>query len=296
MVRKKGLGKGLSALIPQDKILNDLVEENQDNTEKSEKDRVLQVKIENIVARAENPRKNFDEEALNDLAESIKMYGIIQPIVLTKDGDTYNIIAGERRFRAAKLAGLTEVPAIIKELDRKSSDMISMVENIQRKDLNPYEEAMAYDNLMKEYGLTQDKLAKVVGKSRTYLANIVRLLNLDDNTIKELEAGRITSSQGRALLGISDIVERKKFLSLLINNEISVNELEKLIKAKKTSRTGARIVRTPDVYTKEVQDKLAQALGAKVKLNRSGKGWKLNINFYDDAQIEDFLRKYEIED
>ena len=284
MARKKGLGKGLGALIPEEDTLTNLVEE------KKDLQKVLSISIVDIDASEGNPRKSFDEDSLKDLAESIKLYGIIQPIVLTKNDKRYEIVAGERRYRAAKIAGLTEVPAIIKELDEKSKDMISMVENIQRKDLNPYEEAMAYDNIMKDYSLTQAGLSEVIGKSRTYIANMVRLLSLDNLTIKELEEGNITSTQARALLTVDDITLRNKYLQMLINKEITVNEVER-----RASRKRSVVNSEQDVFIRDIQDRLSESIGAKVRLNKGTKSWKMNIEFFDEQQIEDFLDKYGIE-
>lgn len=284
MARKKGLGKGLGALIPEEDTLTNLVEEKKDSQ------KVLSISIVDIDASEGNPRKSFDEDSLKDLAESIKLYGIIQPIVLTKNDKRYEIVAGERRYRAAKIAGLTEVPAIIKELDEKSKDMISMVENIQRKDLNPYEEAMAYDNIMKDYSLTQAGLSEVIGKSRTYIANMVRLLSLDNLTIKELEEGNITSTQARALLTVDDITLRNKYLQMLINKEITVNEVER-----RASRKRSVVNSEQDVFIRDIQDRLSESIGAKVRLNKGTKSWKMNIEFFDEQQIEDFLDKYGIE-
>lgn len=289
MVRKKGLGKGLAALIPEDTSINSLID-TKDNKEQTG-EVVENIDIDKIIPNRSNPRKKFDQDALEELAESIKMYGIIQPIVLVKYDDKYEIVAGERRYRAAKIAKLEKVPAIIKDLDNKSKDMISMVENIQRKDLNPYEEALAYDNIMNEYKLTQNQLSEVVGKSRTYIANTVRLLSLDDMTIRQLEKGNITSTQARSLLGVSNVIEREKYLQMLINKEITVNEVEK--RASKN-----RVVKTKeeDIYIKDIQSRLSETLGAKVKLNKAKNSWKLNIEFYDQDQIEDFLENYGIKD
>lgn len=185
MAKRKGLGKGLGALIPE-KV------ENNDSKDK-EIDQIQLIDIDKITISLDNPRKNFDMEGIESLAESIKLYGVLQPLVLIKEGDNYKIVAGERRYRAAKIADLKQVPAIIKELTNKDKDMISMVENIQREDLNPFEEAMAYVNIMDDYSLTQQELSNIIGKSRTYIANMVRLINLDEKTISELEKGSITS-------------------------------------------------------------------------------------------------------
>lgn len=286
MVRKKGLGRGLAALIPEDSKFENLIDDKKENIG----EKVENIDIDKIIPNRANPRKKFDQIALEELADSIKLYGIIQPIVLVKDGDKYEIVAGERRYRAAKIAELKEVPAIIKDLDNKSKDMISMVENIQRKDLNPYEEALAYDNIMKDYKMTQSQLSEVVGKSRTYIANAVRLLSLDDMTISQLEKGTITSTQARALLSVDNILERNKYLEMLINKQITVNEVEK--KASKKKRVVKN--REEDIFIKDIQNRLSETLGAKVKLNKAKNSWKMNIEFYDQAQIEDFLENYGI--
>lgn len=277
MVRRKGLGKGLGALIPEKEIL-----ENKD----SDFEKIQQIKIDKIEASDNNPRKNFDDETINSLSKSIKLYGILQPLVLIKNGEKYKIVAGERRYRAAKIAGLETVPAIIRELNDKDKDMISMIENIQREDLNPYEEAQAYENIMKIHNLTQEELSNIIGKSRTYIANIVRLLSLDDFTISELEKGNITSSQGRALLGIKDIFERKKYLEMLIKKEITVNEIEK-----KSSKKEKKIIKK-DVFIKDIEDRLKESLGAKVDVKKSYNKWKVSIEFANDEQIEEFLERY----
>lgn len=277
MVRRKGLGKGLGALIPEKEIL-----ENKD----SDFEKIQQIKIDKIEASDNNPRKNFDDETINSLSKSIKLYGILQPLVLIKNDEKYKIVAGERRYRAAKIAGLETVPAIIRELNDKDKDMISMIENIQREDLNPYEEAQAYENIMKIHNLTQEELSNIIGKSRTYIANIVRLLSLDDFTISELEKGNITSSQGRALLGIKDIFERKKYLEMLIKKEITVNEIEK-----RSSKKEKKIIKK-DVFIKDIEDRLKESLGAKVDVKKSNNKWKVSIEFANDEQIEEFLERY----
>lgn len=280
MVKRKGLGKGLSALIPKEEL--ESIDKN--------KEIIENIAISEIITNTNNPRKNFDAESLNNLADSIKRYGIIQPIVLFKKKDGYEIIAGERRYRAAKIANLEYVPAIVKDLTDKDKDMISMIENIQREDLNPYEEAQAYKSIMQDYSLTQNELSDVIGKSRTYIANIVRLLTLDDETISELEKGNITSSQGRALLAIEDLDMRHKYLHMLINKEITVNEVEK--KSKKSYLSP----KVKDIYIKDLETRLMEALGAKIKINKTKNSWKVNIEFFDDEHIEEFLKKYRIGD
>lgn len=273
MSKKRGLGKGLGALIPDNIVVDD-----------SDIEKVQNIKVKDIVASKDNPRKNFDEEGISSLAESIKLYGIIQPLVLIKKANKYEIIAGERRFRAASLLELEEVPAIVKNLTTKDKDMISMVENIQREDLNPYEEALAYKNIMKQYSLTQQELADLVGKTRVYIANIVRLLSLDENTLEELSNGNITSSQGRALLSVEDLSKRQKYLQMLIRNEITVNELEG---KKKSSKK-----KTKDVFVKDIEERIKEAFGTKVKVSKSKKKWNINLVFSDDEHLEDFLERF----
>lgn len=277
MARRKGLGKGLGALIPEKEInINE-------NT-----NQIQMVDIKDIKISSGNPRKNFDIESIESLAESIKMYGVLQPLVLIKENDKYKIVAGERRFRAAKTAKLKEVPAIIKELTGRDQDMISMIENIQREDLNPYEEAMAYTNMMKKYNLTQQELSDILGKSRTYIANMVRLINLDEKTIEEIENRNITSSQGRSLLGIENIEERHKYLELLLKNEITVNEIEKTKNTKKRKQV------KKDIFVRDLEDRLKESLGTKVRINKSRNKWTVNIEFSNDEQIEEFLSHYNL--
>lgn len=287
MAKRKGLGKGLGALIPDKPIIEkEKVNKNTESNNIDSSQIIQEISVSEIEASGDNPRKNFDEEALDSLAESIKIYGILQPLVLLKEDDKYTIVAGERRFRAAKIAKLKTVPAIVKDLTISDKDMISMIENIQREDLNPYEEAQAYSNIMKKYDLTQSELSEKLGKTRTYIANIVRLLSLDDFTVSELEKGNITSSQGRALLGIKDIFERRKYLEMLIKNEITVNEIEK--------KSSKRRKPNKDIYVKDLEERLKESFGTKVNVKKSKNKWVLNFEFSDDEQVENFLAQFGI--
>jgi ParB family chromosome partitioning protein len=213
--KKFGLGKGLGALIPEDETKDESI---------------LKVSINLIKANHEQPRKNFDEEKIMQLAESIKQHGIIQPLVLKKDENIYTIIAGERRWRAAKSIGLKEVPAVILNLSDKEVLEISLIENIQREDLNPIEEAVAYKKLIDDFKLTQDELSKRIGKSRTAIANCMRLLNLDKRVQEYLIDGVISEGHGRALLGVSDKEQQYKLSQTIIDEELSVRQIEALKK------------------------------------------------------------------
>lgn len=281
MVKRKGLGKGLSALIPEKTVEIDGNVENVQN-----------IDINNLKPNENNARKTFDEESLESLAESIKKYGVIQPLVVLNKGKYYEIVAGERRYKAAKMAKLKSVPVIVKQLDSKDKDMVSMIENIQREDLNAYEEAMAYKNLMNDYNMTQNELSDLIGKSRTYIANTVRLLSLDDRTISELEDKNITSTQARALLGVEDLTERYKYLDMLLNKKITVNQIEK--KSKSLKKDGSTVEK--DIYIKDLENRLMEAFDAKVRINKTNTSWKVSIEFFDDEQVEDFLNKYNIGD
>lgn len=282
MQKKKGLGRGLSALIPQEKVEN-IVEKDQEAKDLFEEDenRIIEVEINKIEARESQPRKHFDEKAIVDLAESIKEYGLIQPIILKKEKDRYLIVAGERRYRASKIAGLTKIPAIVKNIEDLELDLTSLIENIQREDLNGYEEAMGYKRLSDEYGLKQAEIGEKVGKSRSYIANSLRLLNLDEYSLEELKKGNLTPTQARTLLSIDNLNKRRKYLNLLLNKNTSIKEIE----SRKRNK-GEK-----NIFIEEMESRYREALGTKVEIKKSGKKWKLNIEFYSDDAIEDLLRK-----
>lgn len=197
-MKKKGLGRGLSSLLKEDDFITD--------------ENLLTVDLDKLKAREDQPRKNFDDDSLEELANSIKADGVIQPIVVRKVGDKYEIIAGERRFRASKLAGLEKVPIIVKNVSDRKARELALVENIQREDLNPIEEAISLKTLMEEYKLTQQELSDIVGKSRSYIANNLRLLNLSDYIKDYLIRGELSPSQGRTLLSLETEEERKNIL------------------------------------------------------------------------------------
>ena len=278
---EKGLGMGLGALFG-DEFLN----ENSKDFE--------YLPISKIAPRAQQPRKAFDEQGLEELAESIKEHGVIQPLTVRElEGGYYQIIAGERRWRASRMAGLSEVPARIIEADYKKTMELALVENLQRENLNPAEEARGYQVLMNEYSMTQEEVAARVGKSRPAVANAVRLLALPEEIIAILEKGEIASGAARALLSLEDDGLKIKAAKKIAEEKLSVREAEKLVKAlskkpgkKKNSRDSGN-----DIYYEDAQRQLSGALGRKVKISVSGSRGKIEIEYYD---LEDFERLYEI--
>ncbi len=280
--KKFGLGKGLSALIPEEEI-ND-----SNNT-------VMKIKMNLIKANENQPRKNFDEEKIEQLAESIKEHGVVQPIVLKKEGDTYTIVAGERRWRASKSAGLKEIPAVVMDLSDKQVLEISLIENIQREDLNPIEEAIAYKKLIDEFNLTQEELSKRIGKSRTAVTNCMRLLNLDRRVQDYLIDGVITEGHGRTLLAILDKDAQYILAQKIIDEGLNVRDTEKLIKSLGKEKKD-KINRTKEsIYYIDIKDKLESYFGTKVSLvNKKNKG-KIEIEYYSEDDLQRILDILKVE-
>ena len=228
MTKKTGLGKGLDAL-----LINNVVEE-----EKVHEGEVVQkLKLIEVEPNRDQPRRNFDEEAIEDLSNSIKEYGVIQPIIVTKQDNYYKIVAGERRWRASKKAGLTEIPAIVRDYDEQRNNEIALIENIQREDLNPIEKATAIRELLDKYNLTQQKLADKLGISRSGLANTVRILNLQPEVIELVKEGKLTEGHCKALLGIEDPEKQYQAAKYIIENGETVRDVEKQAKIKKKANS-----------------------------------------------------------
>lgn len=290
MAVKKGLGKGLNNLIPEaDKIKSTATE----NTKIVEKvvekvvNKPVELKINEVEPNREQPRTNFDEDALIELSESIKQYGIIQPIIVKKRIDYYEIIAGERRWRAAKLAGLKKIPVIIKDFTDQEIMEVALIENIQREDLNPIEEAKAYQRLIKEYNLKQDEVAEKVSKSRAAITNSMRLLKLDDKVQKMLIEDMISSGHARALLGISDAEKQYNVALEIFDKKLSVRETEKLIKnIDKEPKAPAQVPDNDFVY-RDMENKLKEHVGTKVVIkNKSNNKGKIEIEYYSRDDFE----------
>ncbi|MBL4930496.1 ParB/RepB/Spo0J family partition protein [Clostridium paridis] len=278
MSKKFGLGKGLNALIPSEDI-----------DEVDEKSKVY-ISINKIRANSEQPRKYFDSEKISELSKSILNHGVIQPLILQKDNENYIIVAGERRWRAAKLAGLKEVPAIIMDLSKSQLLEISLIENIQREDLNPIEEAKAFKQLISEFNLTQEALSERVGKSRTTITNSMRLLNLDERVQNYVVEGVISEGHGRTLLAIEDKEIQYKMAQKVIDDKISVRELEKIIKnlgkeKKKSEDTEGEM----SPYLKDLREKLESKFGTKVNIDKKRSKGKIEIEYYSNEDLERIL-------
>ncbi|QGU96745.1 ParB/RepB/Spo0J family partition protein [Clostridium bovifaecis] len=273
MSKKYGLGKGLGALIPD---------------ETAQEDSIMKIDINLIKANNEQPRKSFDEEKIIQLSESIKQHGIIQPLVLKKEGKFYTIIAGERRWRAAKSIGLKEVPVVILDLNDKEVLEVSLIENIQREDLNPIEEAVAYKKLINDFSLTQEEVSKKIGKSRTAIANCMRLLNLDNRVQEYLIDGVISEGHGRALLSIEDKESQYKLAQTIIDESLSVREIETLIRNinKKKSEKTSKTERENSPYYLDMQNKLEGLFNTKVTINSNGNKGKIQIEYYSEEELQ----------
>ena len=289
MSKKFGLGKGLNALIPEDTILSTLDTKVEKASDIKENVSIL-IDINLIKSNEDQPRKSFDDEKILELAESIKSNGIIQPLVLKKVDDEYIIVAGERRWRAAKLIGLKEVPAIIMNLTEKQILEISLIENIQREDLNSIEEALAYKKLISDFNLTQEELSKRIGKSRVTITNTLRLLNLSEDVQQYIIEGVISEGHGRALLGITDSKVQCELAQNVIDDKLSVRELELLIRKLKTSPTRAKSkAANENPYYKDVTYKLENYFGTKVNItNKNNKG-KIEIEYYSEEDLQRIL-------
>lgn len=289
MGKKFGLGKGLGALIPEEIENNEVI--------KDDKNNIKIIDISKVKANEEQPRRFFDDNKIAELSQSIKEHGIIQPLIVQKnDDDTYKIIAGERRWRAARVAELKEVPVIIKELSSENLLQVSLIENIQREDLNAIEEALAFKKLIKEFKFTQDRLALKIGKSRAAIANTMRLLNLDSRVQEYIIQGVISEGHGRALLVLKND-EQYKMAQKIIDDNLSVRDTEKIIKTllnkddkKEDNKKKEEVVYNP--YYKDIKDRLQDYFGTKVVINNNNnnknKG-KIEIEYYSEEDLQRIL-------
>lgn len=291
-VKRSGLGKGLDSLIP-DKAVNKSAttgKKEEKSEKKVNKSGEQLVPINQVEPNREQPRKEFDEDALLELADSIKQYGILQPLIVQKRKDYYEIIAGERRWRAAKKAGLKEVPVIIREYTDQQVVEISLIENIQRENLNPIEEAMAFKKLLEEFNLKQDEVAERVSKSRTAVTNSMRLLKLSEKVQQMIVDEMITTGHARALLALDDEEQQYILANKIFDEKLSVRETEKLVKALKNPKKEDTTKEVEDknsfIYA-DIEDKMKSVIGTKVNIHqkKSGKG-KIEIEYYSQDELE----------
>ena len=296
MALKRGLGKGLDSLIPTNVMMESEVKHATVSTASSpeeEKDGTLMVKLSKVEPNREQPRKNFDEDSLQELAESLKQFGMLQPILVQNRGDYYEIIAGERRWRAAKIAGLKEVPVIVRELTDQEIVEISLIENIQREDLNPIEEAQAYKRLLTEFHLKQDEVAERVSKSRTAVTNSMRLLKLCDEVQKIVVDDMISTGHARALISIEDPEEQYLIAQKIFDEKLSVREVEKLVKdLHKPPKPPKEENKTLQAIYQEISERLKQSLSTKVSVSAKQNGaGKIEIEFYNHEDLERLLER-----
>ena len=289
-VRNKGLGKGLDALIQDKKVTKPAKTEDQALSEEKQASGSgeLMVKINMVEPNRDQPRKNFEEDALLELADSIKQMGVLQPLLVRKRKDYYEIIAGERRWRAAKMAGLKEVPVIIKDYTEQEIVEIALIENIQRENLNPIEEAMAYKKLLEEFHLKQDEVAERVSKSRTAVTNSMRLLKLNEKVQQMIIDDMITTGHARALLAIDDQEQQYILANKIFDEKLSVRETEKLVKDIKNPKKEKvkKPVENAFLY-QDLADKMKEVMGTKVSISSKGNGkGKIEIEYYSDKELE----------
>jgi len=289
-IKKKGLGKGLDSLIPDNKSMKSVTSEKtvESKEDAAAKSGVQVMKINEVEPNRDQPRKNFDEDALLELSDSIKQFGVLQPLLVRKRKDYYEIIAGERRWRAAKLAGVKEVPVIEKEYTDQEILEIGLIENIQRENLNPIEEAIAYKRLLEEFNLKQDEVAERVSKSRTAVTNSMRLLKLSDKVQQMIIDDMISTGHARALLAIDDPELQYTLANKIFDEKLSVRETEKVVKEIKNPKKPKekKPVANSFIY-QDLEEKMKSVFGTKVSIASKGKGkGKIEIEYYSDDELE----------
>lgn len=297
---KKGLGRGLGAFFGDD-VVEEAVKEKEENyngstpekktgSEKKEKDDTgseITVKINRIIPNSEQPRKNFAEDQLNELAESIRHYGVLQPLLVQKKDGFYEIIAGERRWRAAKIAGLKELPVVIREYSKQQSIEIALIENVQREDLNPIEEALAYQRLIQEFQLKQEEIAERVSKNRSTITNSIRLLKLTPEVQEMLAQGQISSGHARALLGVEQPEKQLALAKKIIDEQLSVRATENAVKKLGKEPKEKKQDEALNLVFQELENRLKSVMSTKVNIKRgsSSKG-KIEIEYYSTEELE----------
>ena len=281
MPKNTGLGKGLDALFSSKEIIEDI-------KEKPKSGEIIEkIKTVNIEPNKNQPRRKFDEKSIDELAESIKVYGVIQPIIVTKKDKYYEIIAGERRWRASKKAGLKEIPCIVRNDDERKSKEIALIENIQREDLNPIEKAKGFKELIDEYGLKQQELADIMGMSRSTITNSLRILNLDPRVLELAIEKKITEGHCRTLLGYTDPEVQYKMALKIIETGQSVRGIEKTLKESKDKKP--KVSRKYQAIYRDIEDRFQNFFGTKVKLDAGPKSGKIVIKYSSNEDLERIL-------
>lgn len=279
MLNKRGLGKGLGALIPE--------------SEEPDKNSIIEIKITDIEANEMQPRKSFDDETLADLSESIKEHGVVQPIIVRKLGNSYQIIAGERRWRAARMAGKRTIPAIVKECSNLEVMELALIENLQREDLNSIEEAQAYKSLIEEYNMTQEEISKKIGKSRPAIANSLRLLQLPQEIKNMIEEGKVTQGHARALLAIGSEKKQLEMAEKIINQQLNVRQIEKLVKETKHKKKKEIPFNNFQIEINQLEERLKAVLGTKVTIQHKNNKGKIEIEYYSNEDLDRILELLE---
>ena len=288
----QGLGRGLGSLIPkktmtygQNPFKSEISEE--ETIVLHDSDRVLKISPERISINPQQPRSDFNEAALNDLAESIKEHGIISPLLVTRKGDGFELIAGERRLRAAKILGLKEVPVIVRDEKEQKKLELALIENLQRENLNPLESALAYKRLMNEFNLTQEEAAHKLGKARSSVANSLRLLSLPAEAQEALSQGKISEAHAKYLLGLEGEAKQINVLRKILRHNLTVLETSREIKR----LGGTKAAKIKDYSDTNKEEELASYLNTKVEIRRQGKGGKILVDFYSEEELSDILTK-----
>ena len=303
MPKNTGLGKGLGALFGDNNLLENTKEQTEEEIEKEVKEikkkvkeeikesgeRIEHIKIIDIEPNRNQPRKTFDMEAIDELAESIKRYGVIQPIIVNKKDGYYEIVAGERRWRASKKAELTEIPCIVRNDDERKSKEIALIENIQREDLNPIEKAQGFKQLLDDYGMKQQELADMIGMNRSTITNCLRILNLDPRVIQLALEGKLTESHCRSLLGYEDPEMQYKMALKIIETGNSVRDIERNLKNKKNAGKHKEEQKKYEAIYRDIEDRFQGFFGTKVKLDAGVRSGKIIINYSNNDDLERIL-------
>lgn len=294
-MKKRGLGKGLDALFSSDEVMEpqeEYMPVSEEPSSEEIKEKVQIVDIYTVEPDREQPRKNFDPEKLQELSDSIRQYGVLQPLLVQKEKDYYKIIAGERRWRAARLAGLTEIPVIVKEFTLQDSMAVSLIENLQRQNLNPMEESMAYQKLLTEFSMTQEQVAEKLGKSRSAIANSLRLQNLPEAVQKSISEGMISMGHAKVLLGLDDKAEQTRLAVRIIGEKLSVRELEQILAEKKPTKAKKKSEKketAKDLATRMAEERMKELLGTQVSIKKGAKKGKIEIEYHSEEELDRIL-------